>query len=107
MDKRNFENLGQKMNLISDLFSRVVFSDVDACQDLIRIILGKNFLVNFVTTQKDITNMQFHSVVLDVLAVTENGTPVHIEFQIEDSDDHLRRVRYCNSSLDTHSLRPG
>ena len=39
MNQTIFENLPQKMNLISDLFSRVVFRDKKACQDLVRIIL--------------------------------------------------------------------
>ena len=35
MNQTIFENLPQKMNLISDLFSRVVFRDKEACQDLV------------------------------------------------------------------------
>ena len=31
MNQTIFENLPQKMNLISDLFSRVVFRDKEAC----------------------------------------------------------------------------
>ena len=41
MNQTIFENLPQKMNLISDLFSRVVFRDKEACQDLVRIVLGE------------------------------------------------------------------
>ena len=41
MNETIFENLPRKMNLISDLFSRVVFRDKEACQDLVRIILGQ------------------------------------------------------------------
>ena len=43
MNQTIFENLPQKMNLISDLFSRVVFRDKEACQDLVRIILGEGY----------------------------------------------------------------
>lgn len=45
MNETIFENLPQKMNLISDLFSRVVFRDKEACQDLVRIILGEGYEV--------------------------------------------------------------
>ena len=107
MDKTLFQDLPQKMNLISDLFSRVVFSDRNACQDLVRIILGEGFTVTGVTPQYDISNLQFRSVVLDIVAETENKEPIHVEFQIENNDDHLRRVRYCNGSMDTHILRKG
>ena len=107
MDKTLFQDLPQKMNLISDLFSRVVFSDRDACQDLVRIILGEGFTVTGVTPQYDISNLQFRSVVLDIVAETENKEPIHVEFQIENNDDHLRRVRYCNGSMDTHILKKG
>ena len=43
MNETIFENLPQKMNLISDLFSRVVFRDKEACQDLVKIILGEGY----------------------------------------------------------------
>ena len=45
MNQTIFENLPRKMNLISDLFSRVVFRDKEACQDLVRIILGEGYEV--------------------------------------------------------------
>ena len=51
MNQTIFENLPQKMNLISDLFSRVVFRDKEACQDLVRIILGEGYEVTGVTSQ--------------------------------------------------------
>ncbi len=107
MDKSLLKELPQKMNLISDLFSRVVFRDKAACQDLVRIILGDNFEVESVTSQYDITNLLYHGVILDILAKTKDNKSVHIEFQIENNDDHLRRVRYCTGSLDTNTLRKG
>ena len=96
MDKTLFQDLPQKMNLISDLFSRVVFSDRDACQDLVRIILGEGFTVIGVTPQYDISNLQFRSVVLDIVAETENKEPIHVEFQIE--NDELVVSAYQRSS---------
>ena len=107
MNETIFENLPQKMNLISDLFSRVVFRDKEACQDLVKIILGEGYEVTGVTSQYDITNLQFRSVVLDILAETAGEEPIHVEFQISDDDDHMRRVRYCNGSIDTHLLQKG
>lgn len=106
MNQTIFENLPRKMNLISDLFSRVVFRDKEACQDLVRIILGEGYEVTGVTSQYDITNLQYRSVVLDILAETAGEEPIHVEFQISD-DDHMRRVRYCNGSIDTHLLKKG
>ena len=73
MNETIFENLPQKMNLISDLFSRVVFRDKEACQDLVRIVLGEGYEVTGVTSQYDITNLQYRSVVLDILAETAGG----------------------------------
>ena len=107
MNQTIFENLPRKMNLISDLFSRVVFRDKEACQDLVRIILGEGYEVTEVTSQYDITNLQYRSVVLDILAETAGEEPIHVEFQISDDDDHMRRVRYCNGSIDTHLLKKG
>ena len=107
MNQTIFENLPRKMNLISDLFSRVVFRDKEACHDLVRIILGEGYEVTEVTSQYDITNLQYRSVVLDILAETAGEEPIHVEFQISDDDDHMRRVRYCNGSIDTHLLKKG
>lgn len=107
MDETLFRELPQKMNLVSDLFSRAVFSDREACQDLVRIVLGEGFLVTKVTPQYDISNLQFRGVVLDILAETAKNEPIHIEFQIENNDDHFRRVRYYNGSMDTHILKKG
>ena len=60
MNETIFENLPQKMNLISDLFSRVVFRDKEACQDLVKIILGEGYEVTGVTSQYDITLSLIH-----------------------------------------------
>ena len=102
-----FGDFSDKLNLISDLFSRVVFQDKRACQKLIDIILGKGFCVEEVSTQKELTNLLYHSVVLDILARTIEGKRIHIEFQISDKEDHIRRVRYCTGSIDTHTLEKG
>lgn len=98
--------MGQ-LNLISDLFSRVVFEDKSACQELIDIILGTGFQVEEISTQKELTNLTHHSVVLDIVAKTKSNKTIHIEFQISDDEDHLRRVRYCTGSIDTHTLEKG
>ena len=74
-----------------------------ACQDLVRIILGKAMRSQRVTSQYDITNLQYRSVVLDILAETAGEEPIHVEFQILDDDDHMQRVRYCNRVL-THTF---
>ena len=75
MNNTIFQDLPKKMNLISDLFSRVVFSDRGACQDLVRVILGEEFTVTGVTPQYDISNFHFRSVVLDIVAETEDNNP--------------------------------
>ena len=106
-EERKFGDFSDKLNLISDLFSRVVFQDKRACQKLIDIILGKGFRVEEVSTQKELTNLLYHSVVLDILARTIEGKRIHIEFQISDKEDHIRRVRYCTGSIDTHTLEKG
>ena len=41
------------------------------------------------------------------MAETAGEEPIHVEFQISDDDDHMRRVRYCNGSIDTHLLQKG
>ena len=93
MNQTIFENLPQKMNLISDLFSRVVFRDKEACQDLVKIILGEGYEVTGVTSQYDITNLQFRSVVLDILAETAGEEPIHVEYKKSNEDENKRSLQ--------------
>ena len=59
----------KKMNLTSDLFSSVVFEDVRAVQDVLRILTGlKDLIVTCVIPQRNMRNLFGHSSVLDVWA---------------------------------------
>ncbi len=44
---------------------------------------------------------------LDVIAVDEKGVFYHIEIQLANSDDHIRRVRFYSAMMDSELLEKG
>lgn len=103
----NYEELRERvkgLQLTDDFFSDKVLADVLACQDVIRVITKEDLTVKSVKTQYSIRNMENRSVILDVLAETCDGQLVNLEIHIQEDEDHLRRVRYHQSSIDVSML---
>lgn len=96
-----------QFNLTSDVFFGKAMEDIDACQELIRILTKKDLIVKAVKTQYSIRNMENHSIVLDVLAEDQEGRIVNIEIHPQEDEDHVRRVRYYLSSIDMSYLEKG
>ena len=70
----------REFNLTSDLFAGKVFEDIQACQELCRILLQDDSVVlQDVKTQYVIRNLENHSVELDILAERIDGGLVVIE----------------------------
>ena len=101
------KELVSQFNLTSDIFFSKVMEDIMACEEVIRIFTGEKFIVKKVKTQYSIRNMKSHSVVLDVLAENENGGLVSIEIHPQENEDHVRRVRYNLSCIDTSFFEKG
>ena len=98
----------QRFNLTSDLFFGKVMEDKLACQDLIRILTeDKGLTVRESKSQYSLRNLSTHSVVLDVLAETENHKLVGIEIHVEEDEDHLRRSRFDLGCIDVNFLEKG
>ena len=61
------KELVQEFNLTSDLFASKVFEDVDACQELCRILMrDQTVVLQSVRTQYVIRNLETHSMDLDI-----------------------------------------
>ncbi len=98
----------RKMNLTSDLFSSVVFKDIPAVQDVLRILTGiKDLVVTRVMPQKSMRNLFGHSSVLDVWAEDSRKTQYNLELQMAENEDHIRRTRFIQSVMDSRIFSEG
>lgn len=97
----------RQFHLTSDILFCKVMEDKRACQELIQILTGENLEIRSVKTQYSIRNLENHSVVLDVLAEDERGRLINVEIHPREDEDHVKRVRYHLSSIDTSLLEKG
>jgi len=98
----------RKFNLLSDVFMTEVLKDPEACQHVLRIIMGVSDLaVQKVKTQYVMTKLVSHGVRLDVVAEFEHEQICNIEIQRSETTDHARRTRYYVAMLDCEVLEKG
>lgn len=98
----------KELNLTSDLLSSVVFEDIAAIQDVLRILTGIcDLKVLRVEPQKSFRNLYGRSSVLDVWAEDSWGSQYNMEIQIAENEDHLKRSRFIQSRIDSRSLGSG
>ena len=100
--------LVQEFNLTSDLFAGKIFEDMDACQELCRILLrDQSVVLRSVRTQYVIRNLETHSMELDILAERNNGDVIGIEIQMYEETAPFKRTRYYLSGIDMSILEKG
>ena len=100
--------LVQEFNLTSDLFASKVFEDIQACQELCRILLqNRAIMLEDVRTQYIIRNLETHSMELDILAERNNGDMIGIEIQMYEEPSPFKRTRYYLSGIDMSILEKG
>lgn len=98
----------KEMNLTSDLFSSVVFEDVQAVQDVLKILTGiQDIHVIQVIPQNSKRNLYGHGVVLDIWAEDSSGRQYTMEIQMSENEDHLRRSRFIQSLIDSRGFAAG
>ena len=97
----------EQLNVIDDILFRKMAEDVSFCEEVISTIMEQKITILEVTDQKDITNLQGRSVILDALCIDENGKHYNIEVQKPDVDDHQRRVRYNASCITSNYSKKG
>ena len=98
----------RSMNLFSTPFMREVFKDEKATQYVLRILTGKHDLqIQQNLTEYRISRIDTRDAVLDVIAVDQEGVFYHIEIQLANSDDHIKRVRFYSAMVDSELLDKG
>ncbi|MCD8131514.1 MAG: PD-(D/E)XK nuclease family transposase [Lachnospiraceae bacterium] len=101
------ENM-RKLNLLSDTFASVTLEDKEACQYVIRKILGKEDIrIIEVKGQYRLLNLTAKDAILDAFAQDSTGRMINIEIQRRDTVDHARRTRYYGSMIDKSVLDKG
>ncbi len=97
------------LRLLDDEFMTKVFDGQPELATLvIRIILGDDSLVAIKSeVQKELRNLQGHSVRLDILATDSDGNLYNIEIQRADSGAGAVRARYYSSIIDSNALDKG
>ncbi|MBR2086122.1 MAG: Rpn family recombination-promoting nuclease/putative transposase [Oscillospiraceae bacterium] len=100
--------LVKQFNLMHDDFFAVVMRDKEPLEVVLRILLQKpDLVVQDVRVQYVMRNLGSHSVILDVFAEDSTGKLYNVEVQVENRDDHQKRVRYYQANMDTAFLNKG
>ena len=102
------QELIKQLNVIDDVFFHKIAEDKAVCEEILRIILQKPKLkVIDAQTQRLLRNIGAHSVILDLLCEDEDGARINVEMQKTDDDDHVKRVRFNSSNIDTTFTEKG
>ncbi len=98
----------KQLNVIDDVFFHKIAEDKAVCEEILRILLQKPKLnVIDAQTQRFLRNIGAHSVILDLLCEDEDGARINVEMQKTDDDDHIKRVRFNSSNIDTTFTEKG
>lgn len=105
--RKSADNI-RNSNLLSDTFISIALEDVEACQHVLRTILGISDLnVVAVKGQYRLLNLTAKDSILDVFAQDSQGRLLNVEIQRRDTVDHARRTRFYSSMIDKSSLDKG
>ncbi len=98
----------KKLNLTSDLLASVVFEDIAAIRDVLRILTGvRDLKVLRVEPQRSYRNLYGRGSVLDIWAEDSKNTQYNMEIQIAENENHLKRSRFIQGRIDSRSLGTG
>lgn len=101
------QEIVQQLNIIDDVLFQKMAEDKEFCEEMISTILQQKVIVQKVTPQNSIKNLQGRSVVLDAFCTLENGKDCNVEVQKADDDNHVKRVRYNTSCITANITEPG
>ena len=91
-----------KFNIIDDEFFYQMAQDPEVCEEMLHIFLSRpDINVIKAETQKFIRNIGNKSIQVDLLCEDATGKHFQVEMQKADDDDHIKRVRYNASNVDT------
>ncbi|MFI3214941.1 MAG: hypothetical protein R3Y24_16655 [Eubacteriales bacterium] len=94
----------KKFQMTSDIFFSKVLEDKKACEEVLKIVTGINFIIEEVKSQYSIRQLATHSVILDIWAMAERKTVIHIEMHPRNDESHMQRIRYNTASVDMENL---
>ena len=97
----------EQFNLMDDNFFSVVMKNTAACEYMLTVLLGKPIKVLENGTQNVIRNLPAHSAELDALIEDDEGHIYDVEIQVENNDDHPKRVRFYQAAIDWSMLEKG
>lgn len=98
----------QSLNIIDNVFFQKIAEDGEVCEEILQVILQKPGLkVVEAQTQRFLRNIGAHSVILDLICQDEDGSYINVEVQKSDDDDHVKRVRFNVSNIDTTFTEKG
>ncbi len=110
----NLENLSDeerilRLRLIDDEFMRMIFEDNYAAAELVlNIIFNRNDIkLRTLVTQREIKNVNGHSVRFDIYGIDKAKNHYNVEVQKEPRGASAKRARFNSSMLDTKMLLPG
>ncbi len=102
------KELLRNLNIMDDVFFQKIAEDKEVCEEILRVILQKPGLkVMDAQTQRFLRNIGAHSVILDLVCEDEDGSHINVEVQKSDNDDHVKRVRFNVSNIDTTFTEKG
>lgn len=95
-------NTAKNLRIIDDALFRLIAERREACQEILRTLLGdKNLDVCTSTPQYEFS--EFHrTITVDCLCKLSDGTLCNIEMQKSDANDDLRRCRFHASIITTN-----
>lgn len=102
------QELIRQLNVIDDVLFHKIAEDKAVCEEILQIILQKPKLkVIDAQAQRFLRNIGAHSVILDLLCEDEDGSRINVEMQKTNDDDHVKRVRFNTSNIDTTFTEKG
>lgn len=107
INKTTTQKTVEELNIIDDTFFHKMIEDIGFCEEMLSTVLQQKIIVESVIPQNSIKNLQGRSVILDAYCVLEDGRKCNVEVQKENSDDHIRRVRYNAACLTANITSPG
>ena len=98
----------KKLTLFDDALFRKAAESKEFCEEIIRVFLEDPMLIVLANySEKDFTNLQGRSVVLDLFCQLGDGRMVNVEVQKRNDKDHVRRVRFNSAIVTTNITDPG
>ncbi len=105
---RTTEDTINKLRPIDDMFFHKLVEDKRFCEEILQVILQKRDLcVVYAEPQKNLRNINGRSVIVDVLCRDGYNNYYNIEVQKDNNDNHIKRVRYNASNIDTFVSEKG